>query len=66
MDYGRMVRPGAVSVVDLSDMEGAEVRNLVIADVIRGVEEAQEGAFEAAARSGSGCAADVGCYRGGA
>ena len=54
MDYGRMVRPGAVSVVDLSDMEGAEVRNLVIADVLRGVEEAQEGAFEVAARSGSG------------
>ena len=54
MDYGRMVRPGAVSVVDLSDMEAAELRNLVIADVMRGVEEAQEEAFGAAARSGSG------------
>ena len=54
MDYGRMVRPGTVSVVDLSDMEGTEVRNLVIADVMRGVEEAQEGAFERAARRGSG------------
>ena len=53
MDYEGMVRPGAVSIVDLSDMEAPELRNLVIADVIRGVEEAQEGAFEAAARSGS-------------
>ena len=54
MDYGRLVRPGVVSVVDLSDMEAAELRNLVIADVMRGVEEAQEEAFGAAARSGSG------------
>ena len=54
MDYDRLVRPGAVSVIDLSDMEAPELRNLVIADVIRGVEEAQERAFNAAARSGSG------------
>ena len=52
MDYEGMVRPGAVSIVDLSDMEGADVRNLVIADVIRGVEEAQEVAFERATRAG--------------
>ena len=53
MDYDGLVRPGAVSIVDLSDMEAPELRNLVIADVIRGVEEAQERAFNAAARSGS-------------
>ena len=52
--YDRLVAPGTVSIIDLSDMEAPELRNLVIADVIRGVEEAQEGAFEAAARSGSG------------
>ena len=34
-------------------MEASELRNLVIADVMRGVEEAQERAFNAAARSGS-------------
>ena len=53
MDYGGMVRPGAVSIIDLSDMEAPELRNLVIADVIRGVEEAQEGAFNAAAKAGA-------------
>ena len=53
MDYVGMVRPGAVSIIDLSDMEAPELRNLVIADVIRGIEEAQDGAFNAAARSGS-------------
>ena len=51
--YDRLVAPGTVSIIDLSDMEAPELRNLVIADVIRGVEEAQEGAFDAAARSGS-------------
>ena len=51
--YDRLVAPGTVSIIDLSDMEAPELRNLVIADVIRGVEEAQEGAFEAATRSAS-------------
>ena len=53
MDYGEMVQPGAVSIVDLSDMEAPELRNLVIADIIRGVERAQERAFESASRSRS-------------
>ncbi len=53
MDYGRLVRPGAVSIIDLSDMEAPDLRNLVIADIIRGVEQAQETAFNAAARSGT-------------
>ena len=54
IDYDRLVAPGTVSIIDLSDMEAPELRNLVIADVIRGVEEAQEEAFDAAARSGAG------------
>ena len=53
MDYEGMARPGAVSIVDLSDMEAPELRNLVIADILRGVEEAQGEGFEAATRSGS-------------
>ena len=52
IDYHRLVRPGAVSVIDLSDMESPDVRNLVIADIIRGVEEAQESEYEAASRAG--------------
>ena len=53
IDYDLLVKPGAVSVIDLSDMEAPDLRNLVIADIIRGVEWAQEDAFDAAARSGT-------------
>ena len=53
IDYRQFVRPGSVSVIDLSDMEAPDVRNLVIADIIRGVEEAQERAFGAASRAGN-------------
>ena len=51
IDYTQLVAPGTVSVIDLSDMEAPDLRNLVIADIIRGVEEAQERAFKEAARS---------------
>ena len=50
--YRRLVQPGTVSIIDLSDMESADVRNLVISDILRGVEEAQEEAFAAASRAG--------------
>lgn len=53
IDYNNLVRPGVVSIIDLSDMEAPDLRNLVIADIIRGVEQAQEKAFDAAARSGA-------------
>ena len=52
MDYSQLTRPGAVSIIDLSDMESADIKNLVIADILRGVEEAQENAFDAAVKSG--------------
>ena len=53
MDYDRLVAPGSVSIIDLSDMESPDLRNLVIADVMRGVENAQEKAFEKATKSRS-------------
>lgn len=53
INYDRLVQPGAVSIIDLSDMEAPDLRNLVIADIVRGVERAQEDAFDAAARSGT-------------
>ena len=52
IDYDRLVRPRAVSVIDLSDMEAPDLRNLVIADIMRGVERAQEKAFDTGTRSG--------------
>ena len=55
MDYEGMVRrrercPSWICRI----WRGRMLRNLVIADVIRGVEEAQERAFEGAARAGTG------------
>jgi len=45
--YKDMLEPGAVSVVDLSDSSMSELSNLVIADLLRGVQEEQDRAYEA-------------------
>ena len=53
--YSQLLQPGRVSVVDLSDSGYSELNNLVIADILRGVQEAQEdayGQFEAARAGG--------------
>lgn len=42
LDYAALLKPGAVSVVDLSDTGYGELNNLVIADLLRGIQEAQE------------------------
>ncbi|HXG11750.1 MAG TPA: ATP-binding protein [Gemmataceae bacterium] len=47
LNYQDMLRPGAVSVLDLSDSGASELNNLVIADVLRGVQQAQEKAYRA-------------------
>jgi len=44
--YKDMLQPGAVSVVDLSDSSMSELSNLVIADLLRGVQEEQDRAYE--------------------
>ena len=40
--YAGFLEPGRVSVVDLSDTDEPQVRNLVIADLLRGVQREQE------------------------
>jgi uncharacterized protein len=47
IDYKQLLRPGHVSVIDLSDSGASELNNLVIADLLRGVQDAQEEAYEA-------------------
>ncbi len=37
-----LLQPGSVSVVDLSDTDSPQVNNLVIADLLRGVQKQQE------------------------
>lgn len=42
LDYASLLRPGSVSVIDLSDTDAPQVNNLVIADLLRGVQQQQE------------------------
>ncbi|VTR93592.1 Uncharacterized protein OS=Roseiflexus sp. (strain RS-1) GN=RoseRS_2256 PE=4 SV=1: DUF87 [Gemmata massiliana] len=48
MTHSEMLRPGALSVIDLSDTGFSELNNLVIADILRGIQDAQDTACEAA------------------
>jgi DNA helicase HerA-like ATPase len=46
--YGSMLTPGRVSVIDLSDTDSPQLNNLVIADILRGLQETQEARYEKA------------------
>lgn len=46
--YGSMLTPGRVSVIDLSDTDSPQLNNLVIADILRGLQETQETRYEKA------------------
>ena len=52
VDYRAMLTPGRVSVIDLSDTDSPQLNNLVIADILRGVQEAQEERYQRAAADG--------------
>jgi DNA helicase HerA-like ATPase len=45
LNYKMLLQPGMVSVVDLSDSGVSQLNNLVIADLLRGVQQAQEQAY---------------------
>jgi DNA helicase HerA-like ATPase len=47
LSYKHLLEPGAVSVLDLSDTGMSELNNLVIADLLRGVQDAQDDAYTA-------------------
>lgn len=42
LDYAQLLQPGRVNIIDLSDTESPQLNNLVIADLLRGVQQAQE------------------------
>src|SRR5262249_28858495 len=46
LNYAELLRPGQVSVVDLSDSGMSELTNIAIADLLRGIQEAQEAASQ--------------------
>jgi len=55
LNFEKLLQPGAVTVIDLSDTGSPVVSNLVIADLLRGIQETQDAAyarFEAARRQG--------------
>ena len=46
LNYQELLKPGTVSVIDLSDTGFSELNNIVIADLLRGVQDAQDRAYE--------------------
>jgi DNA helicase HerA-like ATPase len=46
MNYRGLLKPGGVSVIDLSDATVSELTNIVIADLLRGVQQAQDEGYE--------------------
>jgi DNA helicase HerA-like ATPase len=53
VDYASMLTPGRVSVIDLSDTDSPQLNNLVIADILKGVQETQEERYQKAAANGT-------------
>ena len=53
LDAAELVVPGRVSIIDVSDTESPQLNNLAIASLLRGVQRAQEAAYEAAERAGA-------------
>ncbi len=46
LNYKNLLKPGAVCVIDLSDSGMSELTNIVISDLLRGVQEAQDDAYQ--------------------
>jgi len=52
LNYAMMLQPGRVSIFDLSDTDSPQINNLVIAELLRGVQEQQEESYKAAVAEG--------------
>ena len=46
LNYKHLLKPGALSVIDLSDASVSELTNIVIADLLRGVQGAKDQAYQ--------------------
>ena len=54
-DYSRMLDPGSVTIVDLSDLDSPTIRNLAIAQILQGIQRQQDLNYERASQDdGSG------------
>jgi DNA helicase HerA-like ATPase len=54
LNYKHLLHAGSVSIVDLSDSGASQLNNLVIADLLHGVQDAQEEAYAAYENSAAG------------
>jgi DNA helicase HerA-like ATPase len=52
LDFEKLIIPGNVSIIDLSDTDDSKVRNLVIAELLRGVQGMQEEKYKKAVTQG--------------
>ncbi len=52
IDYSALTEPGRVSIIDLSDTNSPILNNLVISDILRGILEAQDRAYQEGQREG--------------
>lgn len=52
LPYADMLNPGIVSIIDLSDTDSPELRNLAIAQLLRGVQRQQEETYKNAVAAG--------------
>lgn len=52
ISYAELLRPGRVTVIDLSDVDSPDVNNLTIAQLLRGLQRAQEDAYQEAIKRG--------------
>ena len=51
INYREMLQPGRVNILDLSDTDSPQINNLVIAEVLRGVQMQQDENYKEAARA---------------
>ncbi len=49
LDFKGLIRPGGVTVIDLSDTDSPQINNLLIADLLRNIQRQQEENFRQAA-----------------
>jgi hypothetical protein len=48
LNFTEMLEPGRVSIIDLSDSDSTQINNLVIAELLRGIQHAQDRAYKEA------------------
>ncbi len=53
LNYSALTRPGQVSIIDLSDTDSPRINNLVIAELLRGIQQQQDDNYAAAENAGT-------------